>query len=177
MNDIRQDQDVWYRNFYVWLVIILPLCAVAASFVTLYIASANAPDMAVADYGNISAIAAQERKQDKLAAALGMQATLTFSYGTENPALASVRIELSSAETSQFPETLELRTVHSTIAALDSAASLRRSGPNTYSGEIAIPQGSYDMYISDAADTWRLGVRSFGYPGEIKLSSTPDTSS
>lgn len=37
----------WYRYGIVWLVVILPLIAVAASITTLYIAHQNAPVMSI----------------------------------------------------------------------------------------------------------------------------------
>jgi hypothetical protein len=71
MNESASAEDnVWYRQFYVWLVILLPACAVAASFATLYIATQNAPDMAVADYSSIEAIAEEQLARDQLAAGL-----------------------------------------------------------------------------------------------------------
>lgn len=42
--------EPWYKQFWPWVLIILPLCAVAASVTTLFIAIENKPDMVVEDY-------------------------------------------------------------------------------------------------------------------------------
>ena len=51
-----QDQTVWYRLPIMWLVVALPLIAVVASFITLFIAIAN-PDPVI----KAAADAAEER--------------------------------------------------------------------------------------------------------------------
>jgi len=40
----------WYKQFWPWVLIILPMCAVVASVTTLFIAIDNKPDMVVEDY-------------------------------------------------------------------------------------------------------------------------------
>lgn len=42
--------EPWYKQFWPWVLIILPLCAVVASVTTLFIAIDNKPDMVVEDY-------------------------------------------------------------------------------------------------------------------------------
>ncbi|MGB1011250.1 MAG: hypothetical protein ACPGVP_16120 [Thiolinea sp.] len=45
MNNTIENNLPWYRYSIVWLVIILPMIAVAASITTLYIAHQNAPEI------------------------------------------------------------------------------------------------------------------------------------
>ncbi len=47
---MEQPIEPWYKQFWPWVLIILPLCAVVASVTTLFIAIANKPDMVVEDY-------------------------------------------------------------------------------------------------------------------------------
>ena len=42
--------EPWYKQFWPWVLIILPLCAVVARVTTLFIAIDNKPDMVVEDY-------------------------------------------------------------------------------------------------------------------------------
>ena len=47
---MEQAIEPWYKQFWPWVLIILPLCAVVASVSTLFIAIANKPDMVVEHY-------------------------------------------------------------------------------------------------------------------------------
>ena len=49
------NESPWYRQFWPWFVMALPAAAVAASFVTLYLAGSE-PAMVVDDYGQIAKV-------------------------------------------------------------------------------------------------------------------------
>ena len=44
------EQQAWYKQFWPWFLIILPLCAVIASFTTLKIALTNSDSLVAEDY-------------------------------------------------------------------------------------------------------------------------------
>ncbi|MGL4901125.1 MAG: FixH family protein, partial [Shewanella sp.] len=44
------EQQPWYKQFWPWFLIILPLCAVIASFATLKIALTNSDALVAEDY-------------------------------------------------------------------------------------------------------------------------------
>lgn len=54
-NDTRREQEPWYRNGWVWLVIAIPAATVAGCLLTLYLALAHPEeivrDPAAAAYG------------------------------------------------------------------------------------------------------------------------------
>jgi uncharacterized protein len=46
---VQEASKNWYRNPYVWLIIVGPLTVIVASFITLYLAITH-PDEAIDDY-------------------------------------------------------------------------------------------------------------------------------
>jgi hypothetical protein len=162
---LHAEDNVWYRQFYVWLIIFLPLCAVTASFATLYIAAKNAPDMAVADYGSIEAISAEQAARDSKAAELGLVATISINDGADK---ALITVYLSGNDPATLPPLLNMRIVHSTVASLDDQALL--AGDNgVYAGSIRLPRGAYDIHLEDQEQSWRLSTRLTDYISEIEV--------
>ena len=166
MNEPLQAEDnVWYRQFYVWLIIFLPACAVAASFATLYIAAKNAPEMAVADYGSIEAISAEFADRNKRALELGLVADVTF---TEVADRTAVTVNLRSSDAGKLPSVLQMRVTHSTVAKLDDQGQLA-GGEGYYTGTINLPGGAYDFHIEDKQKSWRLSTRVTGSTTALEL--------
>ncbi len=155
------DENAWYRQFYVWLIIFLPACAVIASFATLYIAAQNPPEMAVADYTSIEAIAAEQQARDRRATELGMSARLEFNGN-------SVSAKLLSDSLTTLPTALSLRVQHSTKPEFDQVASLT-GDQGLYTGYIELPSGAYDIHLEDSERTWRLAARVSGRPQTVEL--------
>ena len=167
MNEPLQAEDnVWYRQFYVWLIIFLPACAVAASFATLYIAVQNRPEMVVADYGNIEAISTKFADRNRHALNLGLSANLTFTEVTDRTA---VTVKLRSNDGDALPSVLQMRVTHSTMASLDDLGQLA-GGEGYYTGTINLPGGAYDFHIEDEQKSWRLSTRVTGSPATLELS-------
>jgi hypothetical protein len=160
-DNMRPEDNVWYRQFYVWMIIFLPACAVAASFATLYIAARNPPEMAVTDYTSIEAIAAEQTARDQRARELGISAQIEFSGET-------VAAKVISNELADLPPVLTLRVQHSTTAEFDRRTNLASDG-SVYTGSIALPSGAYDLHLEDPKRTWRLSARVSGRPDTIAL--------
>jgi hypothetical protein len=165
-NSSLSSNDAWYRQFYVWLIIFLPACAVIASFATLYIAAQNPPELVVDDYSNIEAIVAENAAQDSAAAAMGLRAVLSF--GAASASGTPVAIELQANKAEALPNRVILRVIHSTQAAQDAEAELD-GGSGRYAGLIKLPQGRYDILLQDAARNWRLTTRVSGQPATLEL--------
>jgi hypothetical protein len=163
---LQAEESVWYREFYVWLVIFLPLCAVAASFATLYIAAKNAPDMAVSDYGSIEAISSEQAGRDRRAAELGLVADISFSDGADK---ALVKVYLRGNDLAELPPLLKLRIVHSTVASLDDETLLAADSSGIYGGSIGLPEGAFDLHLEDQGRSWRLSARATGDVGELEI--------
>jgi len=169
-NRTAADQDPWYREFYVWLIIFLPACAVAASFATLYVAAMNPPDLVVDDYASIEATVARNVAQDKRAAALGLRASIIF--GNQDSTGTALDLRLQTRDSRTLPSKVLLRAVHSTQAAQDSSTELLGTNGH-YAGSIKLPGGNYDIFLRDSEGTWRLTTRVSGRPTTLHLQA-PD---
>lgn len=160
---VSAEDNVWYRQFYVWLIIFLPACAVTASFVTLYIAAQNPPEMAVADYASIEAFAEEQIARDRRAAELGLHAELTFSDG-------KVSALLDSNNPTALPAIIGLRIQHSTTARFDTNVNLAGKD-GVYTGSISLPSGAYDIHLEAPDLSWRLSTRASGNMTEVAIAA------
>lgn len=167
MNNPRvTTSEAWYRHFYVWLIIILPACAVVASFATLYIAAKNPPELAVESYSSIEATNAKNVAQDKEATRLALSGEIKF--GGINTAGTGVVLHLQANDMQALPSSIVLRAVHSTQAARDATVELSGAA-GSYAGSVKLPSGNYDIFIEDPEGTWRLTKRVSGETNTIQL--------
>jgi uncharacterized protein len=167
MNNPRATaSEAWYRQFYVWLVIFLPACAVVASFATLYIAAKNPPELAVESYSSIEATNARNVAQDKEATRLALSGEINF--GGTNTAGTGVLLHLQANDMQALPSSIVVRAVHSTQAAQDATAELTGAA-GSYGGSIQLPSGNYDIFVEDPEGTWRLTKRVSGKTTAIHL--------
>lgn len=162
------ENNIWYRQFYVWLIIFLPLCAVSASFATLYIAAKNAPELAVDDYASIQSFSEEQVNRDRRAGELSLSAILRVAELQDKAGDFPVEIKLQANDDYVWPDTLFLRVVHSTKGALDSSAEFTGM-LGRYTGSIALPNGAYDIHLENTDRTWRLSTRVNGQPQQIEL--------
>jgi hypothetical protein len=154
---VENENNVWYREFYVWLVIVLPLCAVVASFATLYIAIQNPPEMVVEDYARIEAIAEENIARDRLAAQLGLTASLQMNIADSN-GMTPLVLSLDGQPIDALPLSVRVRVFHSTTSKFDAEAILTKTG-GRYFGAIKLPDSNYDLRIENLERTWLLSTR------------------
>ena len=169
------ENNIWYRQFYVWLIIFLPLCAVSASFATLYIAAKNAPELAVDDYASIQSFSEEQINRDRRAAELSLSAILSVADSEDNSGDFPVEIELQANDDFLWPDTIFVRVVHSTKGILDAGAEFTGM-LGRYTGSIALPNGAYDIHLEDTDRNWRLSTRVNGQPQQIVLEAFRVTS-
>jgi len=169
------ENNIWYRQFYVWLIIFLPLCAVTASFATLYIAAKNAPELAVDDYASIQSFSEEQINRDRRAAELSLSAILSVADPEGNSGDFPVEIDLQANDDFLWPDTIFVRVVHSTKGILDSSAEFTGM-LGRYTGSIALPKGAYDIHLEDTDRNWRLSTRVNGRPQQIVLEAFRATS-
>jgi hypothetical protein len=141
----------WYRQFWVWFVIALPLASVVASFATLWIAL-DAPDPLVREdwyeggQGINDELAAQREAADR-----GIAATLSVDDD------GSVRVRLTSRDGAMPPE-LVLDLAHPTQAARDLHLVLAHRGQGLYEGRVAFDEAR-DHEVAEAAGGYRLRLK------------------
>ncbi|MGI9290950.1 MAG: FixH family protein [Gammaproteobacteria bacterium] len=153
----------WHQQPWIWFVIALLGVTMLASFGMLFLAMKNAPELVVENYSNIEEFTATTRAQDERARELGLSATvyikndiMSISFDTNNPV--------------EWPETIVVRTVNSTLASLDRRAEFIGS-QGRYTGSVELPGNAYDLHLEDPQGSWRLSKRVIGIPTTLEMSA------
>ncbi len=142
----------WYRQFWPWFIIALPLSAVIASIATVMVAVDQAPSLVVDDYAKIGLATHRKMERDKRAAELGMAAEVHLVAESKK-----VEVRLKSDDRSQpGPEWLTLSILHPTDETRDQRLRLERSG-SSYVAELErSPERRRYLQIEPPDQSWRL---------------------
>ncbi|MPY23898.1 FixH family protein [Shewanella psychropiezotolerans] len=144
-------QQPWYKQFWPWFLIILPLCAVVASVNLLYLAVVNKDSLVSEDYYKDGKRINRDLKKIKYAKQLGLQFemivddnTLTITQHGGEPYLAAMNVEF----------------FHPTIKARDFTQVVTADGNQIY--RIALEQpitGSWEVRLDGYDRKWRIQKR------------------
>jgi len=156
----------WYRVPFVWLVVILPLTAVVASFVSLALAIRSNDGLVEDDYYKRGMEINRVLDRDRAAAAHGLESTLDL-----DDAHHELRLRLSARQPMAWPENIKLKLMHATRAGFDKTVVLARQADGTY--RMPLPElapGHWDVQLT--AQDWRL-TGSLFVPGDPHLVMRP----
>lgn len=140
----------WYREPYVWLVILFPTIAVIGGIITFHLAVWSQDGLVVDDYYKQGLQINRLLARDQAAASHGLQATFHFNEETH-----LIRLYLTANPNYPLPSQIELNFSHHTRSNFDKHLVLQRGGKNFY--QAALPElipGAW--YVELAADDWRL---------------------
>ncbi|AOE50599.1 FixH family protein [Kangiella sediminilitoris] len=153
MQEQQQDMKPWYKQFWPWFLIALPLSSVIAGITTFIIAS-NTTDSMVVDnyYKDGLAINESLAKQEK-AKQLGVQATLVFSDEL-------LTVDLKSNK--PMKDSLFVDFQHSTLSSKDFKVSLTRDGKGQF----------YSQLNQQIDGSWYIKVYPYQGGWEIKKKVT-----
>lgn len=144
----------WYKQFWPWVLICLPLSVVIASMVTLFIAVTGQADMVVDDYYKKGKGINLELSRYQAAAEQNIAFTLSVS---------DTAINLTSLNHNVDEPQLKLRFVHATLADKDFAVKVVKIHEDTY--QVALPKqfhpSKWTVFLEDINSQWR--VRFVGY--------------
>jgi len=163
-----EDSQPWYRQFWPWVLIGLPMSAVIAGIITVIIAASGRDSLVVGDYYKQGKAINLQREAGQRAAALGLDALLRFDGAGRGLQL------LVTGE--QMPDTLRLQLLHPTHADRDRDLQLRR-GDGGYRAELAVPLQKARWYLrlepTDAS--WRLsGELNYPHSRSVRLQAALD---
>jgi len=148
---IQAPIEPWYRQFWPWLLILLPATAVVASLWTVRIAFKHADDLVVDDYYRQGLAINQHLEKREAAAALELDAELLVRG-------QSVSVTLNQP---MALADLQLRLFHTMEADRDLAVRLVRTGEQQYAG--ALPHalsGNWHWQLEPTGTSlWRLNGR------------------
>ena len=164
-----QEQPPWYRQFWPWFLIALPLCVVIAGFNMLYIALKYPHSMVDDQYYKEGLAINQSLDQDRRAAQLNVAAEIVFQPFGDNET-AYVVVSLSGL--ANYPEQLRLLLLHPGSQSLDRTLELKQIEAEQYSAQLTQQyQHSYYLRLQPVDKSWRLnGKINFENGGETALS-------
>ena len=154
MRPPREDTEPWYKQFWPWFLISLPLSVVIASIVTINLAIQTNDGLVSDDYYKEGLAINQSLQRDRTAAELGVSAQLTIEESGD-----MVRLTLNKGSLAAYPEQLTLHLQHATHAGHDQILTLVRAPGDQYLGYLEQPIREGVWHISLATEEWRLGTR------------------
>lgn len=143
-----EDLVPWYRQFWPWVLILLPASVVVAGITTAYIAYDGADDMVIDEYYKEGL--AVNRKLEKLQRAKEMQISAALEFSGKD-----VRVLIAGPVTSQQ---LTLQLSHPLEADQDFTVPLIQSTPGIYLGRLSgsvFPRWHWTLELEDSTG-WRL---------------------
>ena len=154
----------WYRQPLVWLVISIPLSAVLAGIVTIYLAVTTDDGLVVDDYYKQGLAINRQIERDQTATRLQLSADIEIDTAT-----GFVKLMFDKGRLDAYPLTLTLGLRHATQQQQDNFITLQHGIDNQYVGAVSrdggqgIRTGVWHVEISRAkdgeTDAWRLSRR------------------
>lgn len=159
-------KSLWHKEPMVWLLIALPVTAVIAGLLTVWIAARNADALVSDEYYKIGMAPLQRTERDVNATALGLSAELLSQAGNLHVRLAG-RIATP-------PQSLTLVLAHPSDEKADVQLYLMQVTPGTYQGPLPeLPAGKRRLVLEPAAGDWRLtGEWQAPFTGALQLAAT-----
>lgn len=141
----------WYKQFWPWFLISLPLSAVIAGITTIFIAMDKPDGLVVDDYYKKGLGINRELAREQLAAELGISTQLQL---TDNQLLLQLKGKIP------LPEKLIVNFIHPTKAQSDTIWTLTKIQQNQYAGTITPLAGvNWHIKIEPEQGNWRLSGR------------------
>ncbi|HSH28320.1 MAG TPA: FixH family protein [Thiohalobacter sp.] len=145
----------WYKQFWPWFLISLPLSAVIGGIATLIIAMHSPNAMVVDDYYKEGLAINETLARDQVAAQRGLSGLLRHVQGS-----GRLQLELTSRGAAAAPDSLQLELVHPTLAEKDQSLRLELAGDSLYVSELPqLAPGNWHLILSPPDGDWRLTGR------------------
>ncbi len=161
------DTRHWYKEPWVWLMISLPLSAVIAGMITIYLAVSTSDGLVVDDYYKRGKEINRVLARDALAARYQLRAEISLDLRDN---LAQVRLQ---GELPAQLHSLTLSLLHPTRDGFDQVLPLQHIGDGLYSGWVdEVGRGRW--YLQLETDEWRL-LGSMQVPAEQAIVLLPQS--
>ena len=145
------EQQPWYKQFWPWFLITLPLCAVVASFTTLKIALSNSDSLVAEDYYKEGKAINMDLSKVKYAKQLGMQWQLEQN---------NHELLFTQHGGPAYQAALKVEFYHPTIAERDIKATVTADANHVY--RITLPDvltGAWEVRLEGFDGKWRIHQR------------------
>jgi hypothetical protein len=163
-----EDTEPWYRQFWPWFLIAIPMMSVVVGITMLALAVKEPLAMVVDDYARIGLATHQRLARDERATALGLTGELAFEGEP-----ARVEVVLSSGSAVEWPSMLLLTIAHPTLAEQDLRLELV-GGDGTWRGSLpAAPDTRRYVQLEPPSGEWRLAGELAGGQRRLALGALP----
>lgn len=150
-NENRLDTEPWYKQFWPWFLISLPLSAVIAGISTVIIAVNNQDSMVADDYYKEGMAINMQLDKQQHAVGLGIEANATYSVVNN-----SLTISMQG-DNHYSVDSLILFARHTTLADKDRVVMLNYIGKQQYQVQMEpLPQGRWYLILEPVDASWRL---------------------
>lgn len=144
------ERSVWYREPFVWMLMLIPLVAVVGGIATLILAIQSDDGLVVDDYYWRGKEINRILSRDSAAARKAISADLAFDFN-----LGLVKAELRARDGVDLPDRVQFALLHATRAGLDRTLVLNRTPQGSYHGLLPVLV-SGRWYVRVEAEDWRL---------------------
>lgn len=162
----------WYKQFWPWLVIALPLSTMIAGITTVYIAAIKQDSLVQDDWYKEGKAINQQLDKTLTAKSLGLKFGLNVDPHTGEVFAKLISYNHTEMSGEKPLSQLILKLVHPTLAEYDQIITLNASAQDGhYLGDLNHQvEGKYHLYLSDPQQQWRLkSTVEFPITGEIIL--------
>ena len=161
MRPPREDSKPWYRQFWPWFLISLPLSVVIASIVTINIAIQSDDGLVSDDYYKEGLAIHKDADSAARARALGIAGDLSYDRET-----GAVGVRFDSAPL-DGGAALSLRATHPTLPNQDQTVPLTPLGDGAYAGRLQpLGPAHWRLELHPENKSWRI-------EGRLKLPENP----
>jgi len=163
MRPPREDTVPWYRQFWPWFLISLPLSVVIAAIVTIVIAVKTDDGLVSDDYYKKGLAIHKDADSAAKARALGIAGQLTYDADT-----GALKLLFDSA-LQDADSTLQLEVTHPTRRDRDQVVSLTRLGDTSYAGRVQpLEDANWKLALRPPDSSWRI-------EGRLTVPAAPST--
>ncbi len=147
--------EPWYRHFWPWVLIGLPLAAVLAGITTLFVAMDEPDSLVVGDYYKQGLAINRTLAREDAARALGIKGQLRIDVASGDIAL------VLEDQGGVLFDALRLELIHATRDKHDRQVLLVALGDGRYGGELQEPLnlGGWSVHLEPADEAWRISGR------------------
>lgn len=143
-------KTIWYREPFVWVLIVIPLTAVVMGFLILYYSITSEDGLVDDDYYQDGLQINQVLDRDRAARAYGLNAMLQLHYDG-----GDVAMQLNPGKLSPLPRQIQAKWMYATRSGLDQRTQLAAGGHGLYHGPLPkLAPGHW--YVQLEAGNWRL---------------------
>jgi len=154
----------WYREPFVWLLILFPASAVIGGMFTIYLAVTSNDGLVVDDYYKQGLEINRTLAREKAAARHGLEATLHFER-------QMIHLSLNANSDYKLPHQIVIHFNHHTRSGFDKTVPLEQISDNGYQASLPdLIVGTWTVQVT--GDDWRL-LKSVRFPMTQALHITP----